>query len=287
PFIQTVHGVLEDEYLQSLMFDSPSFRLKLSNFFMRYLARIEKETSRKASLVVTVSQYSARKISELYDVSKEKIRIVPNGVDLKKFQPNKNCEEIKTKIIGKNKYLVLFVGNLIPRKGLHYLIDAAKILLKKNNETKFVIVGDGPLKNHLYSYAQKLGVLGKFEFLGAVPDALLPTYYNCADVFVSPSLQEGQGITLLEAQASAKPVIAFNVSAINEVVEHKVTGLLIKPDNNELANAISGLLSNKSLREKMGISGRDFVEKKFSWDACAKKLSQVYFESINKGTNSS
>ncbi|MBT8171642.1 glycosyltransferase family 4 protein, partial [Candidatus Bathyarchaeota archaeon] len=207
PFIQTVHGVLEDEYLQSLMYESSSFRLKLSNFFMRYLARIEKKTSREASLVVTVSKYSARKIIELYDVSEEKIRIVPNGVDLQKFKPNKNGLDFRNKIVGKNKYLVLFVGNLIPRKGLHYLINAAKILLKKNNEIKFLIVGDGPLKSNLYSYAQKLGVLDKFEFLGSVPDTLLPTYYNCADVFVSPSLQEGQGITLLEAQASSKPVI--------------------------------------------------------------------------------
>ena len=131
PFIQTVHGVLRDEYLQSLSYDSPSLRLKLSNLFMRYLARIEKESSRKADLVVTVSKYSAQKIVELYDVSKDKIRIVPNGVDLQKFNPNCNYEDVKEKIAGKNKHLILFVGNLIPRKGLQYLIDAAKFLKKE------------------------------------------------------------------------------------------------------------------------------------------------------------
>ena len=249
---------------------------------MRYLARIEKETTRKASLVVTVSQYSAQKIVELYGVSKKKIRIVPNGVDLKKFKPHNNCEDFKLKIRGMNKHVILFVGNLIPRKGLHILIEAAKILTKEYRETKFVIVGEGPLKNNLLSYTQKLGISDKFEFYGSVPEAMLPDFYNCADVFVSPSLQEGQGITLLEAQATAKPVIAFNVSAINEVITHKVTGLLVQPGSFELANAISDLLSNKSLREKMGNSGREFVEKKFSWDLCAQKMSKVYYEAIQQ-----
>jgi glycosyltransferase involved in cell wall biosynthesis len=107
---------------------------------------------------------------------------------------------------------------------------------------------------------------------------MLHQLYSCADVFASPSIQEGQGISLLEAQATAKPVVAFNVSAINEVVKNKETGLLVKPDSYELANAILSLLSDKSLREKMGRSGREFVSKKFSWDICAQKMFQVYSE---------
>jgi glycosyltransferase involved in cell wall biosynthesis len=144
-----------------------------------------------------------------------------------------------------------------------------------------VIVGDGPLKDNLISYANKEGISENFTFLGSVPDHMLPIYYNCADVFVSPSLQEGQGITLLEAQATTKPVIAFDVSAISEVVKNKITGLLVQPDSYELANAISDLLSDESLREKMGNSGREFVEKNFSWDICAQKMSKVYHEALN------
>jgi glycosyltransferase involved in cell wall biosynthesis len=86
----------------------------------------------------------------------------------------------------------------------------------------------------------------------------------------------------LEAQATAKPVVAFNVSAINDVVKNKETGLLVKPDSYELANAISCLLSNESLREKMGRSGREFVSKTFSWDICAQKMSQVYSEAAER-----
>ncbi len=278
PFIQTVHGVLADEYAKSSKSTSPSFRMKLSNVFMLRLSRIEKEATREANLVVTVSRYSAQKLVQLYDVDEAKIRIVPNGVDLQRFKPAEDCEKVKDRIGGNSKHVILFVGNLIPRKGLHFLIEAAKHITKENKETKFVVVGAGPLKNHLISYSKEQGVSDKFVFLGNVPESMLHQLYNCADVFASPSIQEGQGITLLEAQATAKPVVAFNVSAVNEVVINKETGLLIKPDSSELANAILRLLSNSSLREEMGHKGRDFVRKNFSWDICAKRMFQVYAE---------
>jgi glycosyltransferase involved in cell wall biosynthesis len=278
PFIQTVHGVLADEYIQSSKSVSPSLKLKLSNFFMRHLGKIEKDAARKATLIVTVSRYSAQKIVELYDVDEKKIRIVPNGVDLQRFKPTEDCEEVKDLIGGNSEHVILFVGNLIPRKGLHFLIEAAKHVLKESKDTTFVVVGDGPLRNHLIAYSKEQGVSDRFVFLGDVPEATLPRLYNCADVFASPSIQEGLGITLLEAQATAKPVVAFNVTAITEVVKHKETGLLVKPDSHELANAISSLLSDKQLRERMGRAGREYVRKNFSWNICAQKMSQIYSE---------
>lgn len=278
PFIQTIHGVLEDEYIQSLKSESPSIRMKLSKIFMKYLAEIEKEAAREATLIVTVSRYSAKKTIQLYGVEEGKIRIIPNGVDIQRFKPDEDCVKVKQKIGGKNKHIILFVGNLIPRKGLQFLIEAAKQILKENSATKFVVVGDGPLKNYLVSYSKEQGVLNNFVFLGNVPEAMLHKLYNCADVFASPSIQEGQGITLLEAQATAKPVVAFNVSAISEVVKNNETGLLTNPNSLELANAILRLLSNPSLREKMGNSGREFVSENFSWDVLAQNMFRVYSE---------
>ena len=278
PFIQTVHGVLADEYIQSSKSMSPSLKLKLSNLFMWHLGRIEHYAAKKATLIVTVSRYSAKKIVKLYGVEEKKIRIVPNGVDLQRFKPTEDCEKVK-ELIGRNsEHVILFVGNLIPRKGLHFLIEAAKHVVKEIKETKFVIVGDGPLRNHLISYSKKQGVSDKFVFLVDVSEALLPTLYNCADIFASPSIQEGQGISLLEAQATAKPVVAFNVTAITEVVKDKETGLLVKSDSFELAKALSSLLSDKTLRERMGHAGREYVCKNFSWTLCAQKMGQIYSE---------
>jgi glycosyltransferase involved in cell wall biosynthesis len=237
PFIHTIHGVLADEYIQSSKSVSPSLRMKLSNVFMRRLARTEKEAAKQATLIVTVSRYSAQKIVKLYDVEETKIRIVPNGVNPQKFKPIEDCEKVKHLIGVNGEQVILFVGNLIPRKGLHFLIEAAKQVIKENKATKFVVVGDGPLKNHLISYSKEQGVSDNFVFLGDVTEDMLHLLYNCADVFASPSIQEGQGISLLEAQATAKPVVAFNVTAINEIVKNNETGLLVKPDSHELVES--------------------------------------------------
>ncbi|MGW8289398.1 MAG: glycosyltransferase family 4 protein, partial [Candidatus Bathyarchaeia archaeon] len=257
---------------------SPSLRMKLSNVFMGRLAKIEKDAAKEADLIVTVSQYSLQKLIQLYEVDEAKIRVVPNGVDTQKFKPTEDCSGIKDVVGGDSEHVVLFVGNLIPRKGLHYLIEAAKHVTEEIDETKFVVVGDGPLKSHLIEYSKEQGVADNFVFLGSVPDDWLLRLYSCADVFASPSIQEGQGITLLEAQATGKPVVAFNVTAIKEVVKNKETGLLVEPDSHELADALLALLSNQSLREKLGRSGREFVTKTYSWDICAQKMGQVYSE---------
>ena len=287
PFIQTIHGVLAEEYIQSSKSIFPTPRTKLSHFFMRYLSKIEKESAKDATLIVTVSQYSSKKIVQLYGVDEKKIRIVPNGVDLRKFKVVEGCEKVKHRIEANNKQCVLFVGRLVPRKGLHFLIEAARYVVNERKETMFVVVGDGPLKNHLISYSKKQGVSDNFVFLGDIHEVMLPRLYNCADVFALPSIQEGQGIALLEAQATSKPVVAFNVSGINEIVLDKETGLLVKPDSYELANAILNLLSNKSLREKMGRCGRKFVSKNFSWDICAQRMLQVYCEASQHAKSTS
>jgi phosphatidylinositol alpha-1,6-mannosyltransferase len=107
---------------------------------------------------------------------------------------------------------------------------------------------------------------------------MLAALYNCADVFAFPSIQEGLGIALLEAQATAKPVVAFNIGGVNEALLDKETGLLVKQDSRELADAILKLLSDKSLRERMGHKGRAFVSSNFSWDVCTQRMLQVYRE---------
>jgi len=282
PFIQTVHGVLADEYTQALQRGTPSFRAKLANLIMWQLAKLEEEAAKNATLTVTISEYSRKKILQFYGVDKAKIRIVPNGVDTQRFKPSESCESMKRQIGIDSKLCVLFVGRLIPRKGLPYLIEAAKQIVKEFSQTLFLIVGDGPLRKHLASYLEKTKLSGNFVFLGDVSEKVLPAVYNCADIFVLPSTQEGQGIALLEAQATAKPIVAFDVGGVREAIIDKETGLLVKPDSRELADALMKLLVNWSLREKMGRKGREFVMDNFSWDICAQKMLQVYRETLAK-----
>jgi glycosyltransferase involved in cell wall biosynthesis len=279
PLVHTIHGVLADEYEQAKKEESQSFRGWAANQFMKRLAKLEEETAKSATLIVTISKYSLEKIQQHYSIESDKVRIIPNGVDVEKFKPAENVEASKRQFFLDNVPCVLFVGSLIPRKGLHFLIEAAKEIVKVQPATKFLIVGEGPLKNNLTTSTEGANLLGNFKFLGNLNEHELAAIYGCADAFVLPSTQEGQGIVLLEAQAAAVPVVAFNVGGVSEAVRNGETGFLVKASSSvELAGALLRLLSNRGLREKMGKSGRKFVTENFTWDICAERMLKVYQE---------
>ena len=281
PFVHTIHGVLADEYEQTRKNRYQSFRGRIANYFMHRLAKLEEETAKKSTLIVTISRYSLEKIKQFYNVGEAKVRVVPNGVDPEKFKPFEDQAAIKRQFGLGNEPCVLFVGSLIPRKGLPFLVEAAKKIVKEYKETKFIIVGEGPLRNQLLRELEVANLSGNFTFIGNITGNMLPPIYNCADVFALPSIQEGQGIVLLEAQASAKPVVAFDIGGVNEAVHNGETGLLVKRGNTEkFAAAIMKLLSDKSLREEMGVNGRRFVAENFTWDICTQKMLQVYREAL-------
>lgn len=282
PFIHTIHGVLADEYEQAKSNGYDSFRGRLANYFMKGLAKHEARTAQNASLVVTISRHSLGKIKQYYSVDERKIRIVPNGVDPEKFKPTTEREAVRRQFGLADEPCVLFVGSLIPRKGLPFLVEVAKKIIEEQKETKFVIVGEGPLRSQLANSLEAAKLSGNFKFLGNVKEEMLPALYNCADVFALPSIQEGQGIVLLEAQACAKPVVAFDIGGVNEAVRNGESGLLVKRGNvNDLAAALLKIISNKALQEKMGANGRKFVVENFTWDICAQKMLTVYKEVLS------
>ncbi|HTY75401.1 MAG TPA: glycosyltransferase family 4 protein, partial [Candidatus Nanoarchaeia archaeon] len=195
-----------------------------------------------------------------------------------KFLPNGNCVKTKERIGAGNKAIVLFVGRLIPRKGLSRLLEAARRIVRESSETLFVIVGDGPLRSQIVNEVNNSGLANNFVFLGDVAETELPLLYGCADVFAFPSFQEGQGIVLLEAQATALPVVAFNVSGVAEAVVNNQTGLLVEPNSDNFAEAILTLLADETLRRNLGARGRERVLRELTWDICAQKMLSVYRE---------
>jgi glycosyltransferase involved in cell wall biosynthesis len=281
-FIHVVHGPLFDEYEQALNSQQQGFRNKLANLSMHRLARLEEKTAKQASMIVAVSKYSANKILKHYKVDEKILRVIPNGVDMEKFKPAKNRMALRQQFGLGSEPCVLFVGGLVPRKGLRFLVEAAKTIVKERVDTKFLIVGDGPLKTQLSGAIASAGLLGNFVFLGALKDEELPKVYNCADVFVLPSIQEGQGIVLLEAQASAVPVVAFDVGGVKEAIRDGETGFLVTRGNVDgLSTALLKLLSDEALRERMGGCGNRLVASNFTWDICARNMLEVYKEVLN------
>ena len=260
---------------------SQSFRGRIANYFMARLAKLELETAQNSTLIVTISNYSLEKMKQFYKVDETKIRIVPNGVDTEKFQPLEGREGVKRMFGLGDEPCVLFVGSLIPRKGLSFLVESARKIVKEKSDTKFLIVGEGPLRKQLDNSLKKANLSGNFKFLGNLKDDALQAVYNCADVFALPSIQEGQGIVLLEAQACGKPVVAFNIGGVNEAVRNGETGLLVKlGDTEQFANALLKLIGDKGLQEKMGNEGRKYVLEKYTWDICAQKMLKVYYEAL-------
>jgi glycosyltransferase involved in cell wall biosynthesis len=250
---------------------------------MKYQSKLEKEMAMNATLIVTISKYSSEKIQQHYDIDRNKITIVPNGVDTEKFKPTRNFESLKQQF-GLTKGLnILFVGNLIPRKGLMFLIEAAKKIILNQTDAKFIIVGEGPQKSELQKNIRDFNLTKSFLFMGNLIERQLLALYDCADLFVLPSIQEGQGIVLLEAQSFGKPVVAFNIGGVNETVQNNKTGFLVDQDKpGALAEGINRLLIDSELRAKMGSNAREFVTENFTWNICAKKMLNVYSELLNK-----
>ncbi|MBI2085055.1 MAG: glycosyltransferase [Candidatus Aenigmarchaeota archaeon] len=205
-------------------------------------------------------------------MSKGKVHIIPIGVDIEKFKPGKNTGRVFT---------FLFVGRLIPYKGLDVLIKACGIL--KGSGKRFIVnvVGDGKLYKNLLLSAARAGVKDRIKFMRKVGDSWLPSVYRKSDVFILPSLyrSEAFGLAQLEAMASGKPVISTEIknSGVSFVNENGVTGIVVKPnDEISLANAMMKLMDDKKLRLKMGASARKRAEKVFDEKNISKRILKIY-----------
>lgn len=196
----------------------------------------------------------------------DKLSIIPYGVNTELFNPKIRSTEVKKLYKLKKGKVILFVGRLIPYKGIELLLKAMQGV-----DAKLLIVGDGELKKELHKQVKKLGVDKKVIFTGAISNEHLPQFYVAADIFVLPSQKRGEafGLVSLEALASGKPVIHSNMPGVNEVVPSNCGLVFYNVD--DLTKKINFLLKNRKLRKKFGDNGRRFVEKERSWDITAEK----------------
>lgn len=208
------------------------------------------------------------------------IEIIPNGINLEIFHP-------KGKTIKKfsdGKVNILFVGRIEKRKGLIYLLEAFNILRKKHKNIRLIIVGDGERKDKMERLVKKKRIPDVF-FEGNVSNVNLPKYYRTADICCFPSVYgEAFGIVLLEAMATAKPVVAFANKGYREVLKADGAEFLSRPkDFNELSKKIEVLVKNKNLRKKMGEWGRREA-KKYSWTKVADRTLNFYDKVLKSKT---
>ncbi|MEM2983139.1 MAG: glycosyltransferase family 4 protein, partial [Candidatus Bathyarchaeia archaeon] len=155
---------------------------------------------------------------------------------------------------------------------------AAHIVIEQIPKAKFIIAGGSRFDRlKVQDYLTSSKIRRSIIITGYLPESEIPLLYSACEVFCYPSMWEGFGLTPAEAQATAKPVVAFNHCAIPEVVKHGETGILVDPgDYNGLAEAIVRLLRDHDLRRRMGEEGRRRVERLFNWDEAADKTVEVY-----------
>ncbi|WP_085305994.1 glycosyltransferase [Colwellia polaris] len=177
-----------------------------------------------ATTVATKSNALAAKVLEI--ASSAKVRTIYNGVNFERFNVDKKPDSSKLKL--------LFIGNLIPTKGVFELLAAAKLLKDKNVDFELSLIGKGPEKNKLAIYIEQNALQNRVKIIGAIPHAQLNKWFANSHALILPSYREGVPNVIMEALATGTPVVATSVGGIPEVITNKVNGILLnsyQPEN--------------------------------------------------------
>jgi len=207
----------------------------------------------------------------------DKIEVISNGIDIHMFKPRNKNESRKKLGLNFQDEIILFVGNLIRRKGADILIRAFEKIKTDKKNAVLVIVGKGEEENSLKKLGHELKLKKSILFVGRKEQNELADWYNACDVFVAPSRQEAQGIVFLEAMACKKACIGTKVGGIPNIIQNSKTGILFENENIEdLAEKIKSVLTNNGFRHLLGNNARCEVERQYSWKIIAQKTFNLY-----------
>jgi len=215
---------------------------------------------------------------------KEKIEVIPNGINLNEFENNLSKSECRKKLdLPQDKKIILFFGNIVVYKGPYILLKAISTIKDFIKDFELVFAGRGEMQEELIKMAKNLGVEKNIRFSGYVEEHLKPLYFKSADIFCLPSinLAEAFGIVNLEAMACGVPIVSTKLGGIPDVVESGKNGLLAEPgDEKSLADALIYLLENEDTAKKMGNYGKQKVQD-YSWEKIAEQTEEVYKKLLN------
>jgi len=231
--------------------------------------------------IIAVTPGIKSSLENLYNIPGEKIVVVSNGANTSLFKPLEQDTCRKELSLSPGPY-VCFVGNLAPWQGVEYLVKAAPSVLSRLPECRFLIVGDGIMKNELIILSKELEVEDKFIFTGVVAYEKVPRYINASDACVAPFIVARNAkiglspLKLYEYMACGKPVVASNISGVSDALESSQGGIPVLPENpGALAEAIIKLLEDSELSKKMGSKGLSYVTENYSWYSVAKQVDRV------------
>ncbi|HEX8221209.1 MAG TPA: glycosyltransferase family 4 protein [Chloroflexia bacterium] len=250
----------------------------------RLISSIARRVFRAASAITAPSDDLRDRATRL-GAPANRCHLVPYGVDPSKFTRIEGAGPLLRKELGlpEDSVVIFAVGRMVYKKGFEYLIRALPAVLREHPNARIVLAGGGDLESKLVSLVRQLGVEKSVIMPGWVSRDKLPLYFSGCDLFVLPSVVDQQGNvdglpnTLLEAMASARPVVATNVAGIPLAVKDGENGLVVpEKQPGELSAAINLLLRAPDLRQQYGEASRRRVEDDLNWDTTARTFENLY-----------
>jgi glycosyltransferase involved in cell wall biosynthesis len=245
----------------------------------RVFVGIERFLAHLSDRIVTVSEGQRLELAAYGVASLGKIAVVPLGFELDAFL---NCESLQGQLrqelaIPGGMALVGIVARLTAIKNHRLFLDAARLIVEAGQEAMFLVVGDGELRGELEAYVAELGLTGRVIFTGWRRD--LPRIYADLDVVALSSLNEGTPVSLIEAMAAAKPVVATRVGGVSDVVLDKKSGYLVQSkDAGGLAKGVLDFLRAPDRAREMGRVGRAAVHPKYASETLLANMEKLYLE---------
>ena len=246
--------------------------------YERMIHETEAWLTYEAWKVICCSDYMISHVKWAFGLPTDKLVMIPNGVDAEAYtrMEQDDLRSFRGKFALPEEKIVLFVGRLVYEKGVHVLVNAVPKVLEKVN-AKFIIVGNGYMKEQLSNIVKNMGLAHKVQFTGFVDDETLRKLQKCADVSVVPSLFEPFGIVALEAMAAKSPVVVSDTGGLSEIVEHDVTGVKVYANNPEsLAWGITKVLLDENFANLIKANAYKKVQEKYNWNKIAQQTKANY-----------
>jgi glycosyltransferase involved in cell wall biosynthesis len=256
--------------------------------YERMIHETEAWLTYEAWKVICCSDYMVSHVRWAFGLPPDKQIMIPNGVNTEPYESvdRHSLIQFRSKFALPEERIVLFVGRLVYEKGVHVLINAVQKVLEKVN-TKFIIVGNGYMKEQLSGLVKSLGIERKVMFTGFVDNITLRKLQICADVSVVPSLFEPFGIVALEAMAAKSPVVVSDTGGLGEIVNHDVDGVKVYTNNpDSLAWGIIRVLSDEAYADNLRNHAYSKIQEKYNWDRIAQKTEDFYKNVLNEYSKS-
>ena len=247
----------------------------------KYINDTEWMLTYESTEVIVNSNYMKSELQRLFGLPFEKINVVPNGVNITNYSGIERDYNFRRKFALDNEKIILFMGRLVYEKGVQYLIGAMPKILEHYHDAKLVIAGRGGMIDELKQEVYNLGIQDKVCFAGYLNGKDVGKMYKAADISVFPSIYEPFGIVALEAMLAEIPIVVSDIGGLNEIVEHKQTGMKSYCGNsNSIADSILELLFDHQLCANIVKKAKIKVRNEYNWNKIAQDTHFTYQKAI-------